>query len=253
MVVLILVAAVALVVVVLTWRESTSPDALRDEAAKTAMQVLAVSVVGGAAGFAWKAWQDERASKERTAATQRLTRQENYRREVERIRHDRELDDQHKLALLRETLQAYNRLKRTRRLLKAYTYDGNERGITRGVYDNAIEEIMNEQLLFEEYLRLAKSSASPLPQEATTSFDSIQSYLNKIIIKEYQRKRETVDESRPTPLSELPGLSGFIDLVEPKFTSQVSPQIDLIITAIYTALARPLELQNVPDPGHETR
>lgn len=105
--------------IALAWAWSGNPNSntLRYEVAKTALQVIAVAGLGGLAALATFTFQHSR--EQETA--QRDDRLAHLRLRVEIARDTRARQDDLLRALLRETLVAYNRLKRLRRLLRAET------------------------------------------------------------------------------------------------------------------------------------
>jgi hypothetical protein len=260
--VLALIALMAAIVLFATWE-----PALEQEAAKTALSVLAVTVLGGAATVAFEAYRQRRehdaAEQVRTeerrqreiendrtlAANMRLRQEEAWRREVERLRDARNREDELLRSLLQDTLQAYNRVKRTRRLLKAFTNVANERVVRQDVYDEQIGDLIDEQLVFEEFKRTTSVVGDTRLGLETlrASYEVIEKYLNRVI-SEYQDSRHVAVARGEVALAELPRLAGFMKTTYAQgdkdlgFEVNVASQLDRIIQRVQTALLEPLHL-----------
>src|SRR6478735_4405452 len=103
---LVVISSVCLVVLVWAWVDDNAGSGLRFEAGKTAMQILAVAVLGGLATLAVSAIQKQGVEE----AKIRDRRLEEWSREGDHL---------HLLA--EKTILAYNRVKKARRLLIADT------------------------------------------------------------------------------------------------------------------------------------
>jgi hypothetical protein len=251
-IVLAVTAIVAALVLVATWGQ-----AAKIEAAKTAMTVLAVSVVGSLVTVVIERYRqsqkdlaEERVRLEQNHEDERARQEENWRRDVERLRDAKSREDALLRSLLQETLRTYNRVKRTRRLLDAHTTSADGRSLHIEVYDAHLQELMDEQLAFEELKRLtwvSGSNSEGLP-DLTRNYETIEKYLNKIL-SEYQKHRHGVESHSPLNLTaELPRLLGFFESRysyeghDIGFELNVSSQMDEIIRRVQETLLRPLHL-----------
>jgi hypothetical protein len=233
-----IVAIVAFVVLVVNWN-----PALRNEAGKTALSVLAVSFFGAFVTIAASLYQQRR----KETAEGRVRQEDCRRREVEVLRDARDREDALLRALLQDTLRNYNRVKATRRLLKARTKTRDGRSITVTVYDMHLDELIDEQLKFEEFKRIAEAGGSNrlgLPS-LFRNYEIIEKYLNKVI-SEYQDNRHLVELSGDYSLVSLKRLTGFfeskyvIDGKDIGFEVSVSSQMDQIVRQIQKSLLEPL-------------
>jgi hypothetical protein len=227
-----LVLIMLIAVAVAVWAASSEPsrNTLRYELATIAMQVVAVAVLGGLATLATAMFRDslKRDAEQRDAAAARRRQQDDLLR-----------------GLLDETLTAYNRVKRIRRLLSAFTAEGSGR-ITLDVYDEQMRALMDQQLEFERFKRHSpfidderlRLTALPSSSVLTEHYRKIEKYLNWAI-DEYQSKRHLVAESDDgLPVCELRDLTGFI---RRGFIPGAADRIDEIIAALQCAMLRPLE------------
>ncbi|HET7328221.1 MAG TPA: hypothetical protein VFJ14_13155 [Nocardioidaceae bacterium] len=246
------IAVVGASVLAWTWSGDPASDTLRYELAKTSMQVIAVAAFGGLASIATFAFQDRRAQ----AAKDRERRAVETQRDVDRLRDERtRLDD-----LLRSTLQAtltsYHQVKRARRLLVADTRKADGAHVTIDVYDKHMACILDQQLEFEQFKKLAflidelprrpSGDQTATPAERATlrrSYKRIEKYLNKVI-KEYKEKRHLVAGGSGVPLEELTTLSAFLGSA---FKPAVADRMDDIIKVLQTALLQPLDLSQLTE------
>jgi hypothetical protein len=240
--VLAIVAIAAVIVLVASWNPT-----LKTEAGKTALSVLAVSVFGALVTIAAGRYQQRR----KEAAENRLHQEGLRRQEIEILQDARSREDALLRTLLQDTLRNYNRVKATRRLLKAYTKTDDGRSITAAVYDKHLEQLIDEQLKFEEFKRVAYAGGSKrlgLPS-LFCNYEKIEKYLNKVI-SEYERNRHRVESSVEVSLAQLQRLSSFFEGkrvdngVDTGFEENVSSQIDQIVQQIQRTLLEPL----VPPP-----
>jgi hypothetical protein len=218
---------VAGVVAATQW--TATANTLEYELAKIAMQVVAVAVLGGLATAATTYFHDSQMQKaaERDADAEKRRRQDDLLRD-----------------LLDQTLTAYNRVKRIRRLLGAYTADGAGR-ITVALYDEHMSTLIDQQLEFEklkrrspfiddERLRAAVLSKSSL---LTDGYGDIEGYLNDVIA-EYEGNRHLVLAQREgLPVSRLDKLAGFIGHA---FVAGAADRLDKVIGTLQTAVAQPI-------------
>jgi len=280
-------------VLALTWS-----DGLAKEAGKTSLSVLAVSVFGALATLAIDRYkqrreddaeerrlEEERKQKEverreeqhrnedmrRHEALQRqldanrkeeadakLRQEEDWRRELAHLRDTRNREDALLRSLLQDTLRTYNRVKRARRLLKAHTASATGRTLRLQIYDSHMEELIDLQLMFEEFKRLTRVSADKrlgLPA-LTTNYEIIEKHLNKVI-DEYLENRHRVETRGVLSLEEFPRLSGLFHgkyplvlegkTVDAGFERNVSTPIDKVIKQLQEALLEPLD---IPSTAH---
>jgi hypothetical protein len=266
----------SVIVLIIAWSGHPSSDTLRYELAKTCLQVLAVAFFGGLATMATFNFQyrrtqeadrfrqraDAEREKARMAAEAYDQKMAEWRREIDDLRDDRRRRDEQLRPIVEETLAAYNRVKRIRRLLAAETNDEAGRHLTRVVYDKHMDHLIDEQLAFErlkrltplinyERLGLPPPGAGTIPrialkdeQSLTDFYTDIEKYLNKVI-DEYREKRHTVpDDANGISLAGFGRLSGFIHMDD--FVPSAADKIDQIIAKLQTALWQPLKLPAPP-------
>jgi hypothetical protein len=221
------IAAVAVVVAAVAWTDK--PNTLEYELAKIAMQVVAVAVLGGLATIATAIFQEsfKREATRQDALVEQRRKQDDLLRE-----------------LLDETLTAYNRVKRVRRLLAAHTADGTGR-ITLDVYDEHMSTLIDQQLEFEKIKRRSpfiddarlRSTALPGASVLTDGYEKIEKYLNRVI-DEYESNRASVVSARHgLPVCRFDKLAGFIG---DAFKAGAADRIDEIITALQGATVQPI-------------
>jgi hypothetical protein len=237
------IAVVSLIGLIIAWSGHPSYNTLRYEFAKTCMQVLAVTVFGGLATIATFSFQHSR--------TQEDNQLERDRHQLENERDQRSREDDQLRSIMEKTLDAYNRVKRIRRLLDAETSDGTLALVT---YDKYMANLIDEQLTFERLKRFTpfisdqrlrlplthgtNTSREPMTsQTLTASYEGIEKYLNEVI-DEYQKKRQIIPEDTSVPLAKFGKLSGFVGH---EFTMRVAHQMDAIIDLLLTMLWQPLE------------
>lgn len=267
------VAVVAALTLAATAAQNPTSGSLTFELAKVAMQVLAVTVFGAVVAATTFLWQQAHIDKleqrrdedqrqhdtsERRAAEKAAARsleQETWRREVANAREQRERQDELLRRLSRETLQCYNRVKRERRLLRAFAPEAVD--IDR--YDESMSQIIDLQLAFEELARLAplvddgrvEVARCVLPTRRSgqdnfvslaDSYGHVERYLNHVV-GEYETHRHLVASST-YPVDRLPHMK---DLKSSRggFRMHVSYQVDDVLAVVQAALAQPLRL---PDP-----
>lgn len=254
------IAVVSLIGLTFAWLGHPASNTLRYELAKTFMQVLAVAFLGGIATIATFNFQNSRAQENedtRRAEDKEERRRERSRRKLEIARDERRRQDDQLRSIMEETLKAYNRVKRIRRLLEAETNDGASGYLTLEPYDRYMVELINEQLTFERLKRFtpfisderlnpaldaAQPQTSAKSQTLTKSsleksYRGIEDYLNDVI-GEYQEKRHTVRDEVSVSLAEFPCLRGFIG---GEFTAHAAKQLDKLIDDLLKALWQPLD------------
>jgi hypothetical protein len=269
---LVLIAAVSLIGLIFAWRGNPTNNSLRFELAKTFMQVLAVAFLGGLATLATFTYQNSRAqedeqsrrAEEKTEGAIRRTEEERGRKEgrdrrdFENAQAERHRQDDQLRLIVEETLEAYNRAKRIRRLLEAATNDGASGFLTLPVYDRHMTDLIDEQLAFERLKRFtpfisdkrlgqlpAFDARQPQVEKITPTltksslgqrYEDIEKYLNHVI-SEYQDKRYTLEYKTGAALTEFKKLRGFIG---GEFIMYVSNRMDDVIETLLEALWQPL-------------
>ena len=222
--VLVLIAVAAIAAVLLVAGLNPQANTLQFEVAKTALQVIGVAVIGGVLTLATSTYQGVR--KLRDEQQQKIKDQESEaridrERKIEALRVERERKDDAIRATMQATLATYNSVKRVRRLIKAQVRGG----IERSSYDEYLSRIIDLQLEFEQYARLAPFIADerlrppeapdqkdpdfgprPAYKSLQQSYRSIESYLNGLI-REYEKKRPTEEATATIPLDDLPKLA----------------------------------------------
>ncbi|MGX1561274.1 hypothetical protein [Streptomyces sp. NPDC055506] len=249
------IAIVAIAVLAWAWSASPQSNTLRYEVAKTSLQVLAVAILGSLATLATLSFTQSRTRKE-DLHDKKLER---WQRRVSDRRDKRHRQDE----LLRSTLQAtvtsYNRVKRVRRLLLAETQGSSGRSITIETYDKYMAVLIDQQLEFEQFTKLAplinderlNAAAVAASVEIKTGnslakhYSEIEVFLNRVI-DEYQTQRYSMAGGSTFPVFHLPRLTGFLSKEE--FSPGVSTHIASIVEALQVALLQPLAL---PDPEEE--
>lgn len=239
------IAGLSVIGLVIAWAGNPASTTLRYEFAKTCMQVLAIAFFGGLATIATFNFQHSRTQED-----------DQFRRETERS--ERKLEQRHGQdnqlrSIMEETLTAYNRVKRIRRLLKAETNNGVDGFLTVAIYDKYMADLIDEQLVFERLKRLPpfirdERISLPPRHEAGMSgtamkektlqktYEDIEKYLNRVI-REYEKKRYTVSLNDSVSLVGLDKLRGFIGH---KFVTYVSDQMDEVIDILRNAIWLPL-------------
>jgi len=154
------------------------------------------------------------------------------------------------------------RVKRARRLLRAYTQDGSGHTINLRVYDRHLKDLNDQQLVFEQFKRVTSVQWARRSdvQSLEENYRAIETYLNELV-KEYEIKRHLVKScgDHGMPLTELNRLAGFYEshhFVNDKkgkphdigLEPNVSEQIDLILKQIQGALLAPLALPRAAYP-----
>jgi hypothetical protein len=256
-----LLLVVALAAGILAWAWSGDPrsNSLRYEVAKTALQVLGVAGLGSLAALATFMFQHSAT----LAGQRREINRERWRLENDKLRDKRERQDELLRALLRETLTAYNLVKRIRRLLTAETRDESGVGhITRDRLDVHLASLIDQQLEFEKFKRLAPfidddrldpvmdtddAAHRPARDELQAEYESIESYLNHVI-DDYKKQRFLVPDGREgTSLASFPRLRQFMET--DNFDTGVAHHIDVIITILQGAVLDALVLPPLDTEG----
>jgi hypothetical protein len=217
----------AAVVAAIAW--GAAANTLEYELAKIAMQVVAVAVLGGLATAATTYFHDSRMqqSAERDADAEKRRRQDDLLRD-----------------LLDQTLTAYNRVKRIRRLLGAYTADGAGR-ITVALYDEHMSALIDQQLEFEKFKRRSpfidderlRSTVLSSSSLLTDGYGKIEKYLN-LVVGEYEANRHMLIAHRGRlPVCRLAELAGFIGRA---FVPGAADRLDEVIGTLQKAVAQPI-------------
>jgi len=254
---LLLLALISLLTLIFAWAGSPQGNTLRFELAKTAMQVLAVAVLGSVATLAVSAYQQSQTQD----AKRRDQKLEHWHRHVENAKDKRTRQDDLLRSLLQETVVTYHRVKRLRRLLAAETKDSAGGHISRATYDKHMAELNDAQLEFEKYTRLApfidddrlersreptlRDEDMPRLYSLATYYRSIEAYLNRII-DEYKEVRHSVADDKGTSIRQFKRLSQFV-YVRDDFVKGAADNMDKIIATLQQAILQPLLLPTPQD------
>ncbi len=258
----VLIAIAFIAVGILAWAWSTSPEnnTLRYEAAKTSMQVIAVAILGSLATLATLSFTQSR-TRDADLHDRKLER---WQRQVSDLRDQRDRQNEFLRSTLQATVNSYNRVKRERRLLLAETRvsGSNIRNISLKIYDEHMAVLIDQQLEFEQFKRLAPFIDDERLNKAIAGVDieikpgdllaecygKIENYLNAVI-DEYQNQRQSMvggSVSLAVRDTNLPKLTGFLN--KSGFQPGISLHIASILDMLLNALLQPLAL---PDPDAE--
>ncbi|MGW3409421.1 hypothetical protein [Streptomyces sp. NPDC000888] len=230
---LVLVVAVlalaGLLVVTLAVRGAHS-QTVPSEVVRACVQVLAISVVGFAVGWATFTLQQAHLERQR-------------------------LDDRVR-AVLVETLDSYNAVKQIRRMLRAETAPRAAPGITAEAYSRLLPELCRQQLVFESLKRTAPLIQKHLPggdaiivpkcglrgetvvETLEKHYAHIESYLNEVV-KEYENNRVLLPSEGRKPFTAL-GLTNTRRFIyeTADFRANASCRIDEMVTFLEETLLR---------------
>lgn len=250
------ITVASVIVLTIVWRLHPSYNTLGYELAKTSMQALGVIVVGAMAGIATFTYQQKRIR----AAEIRGEQHDDWRREVDRIRDERNRQDEFLRSVLRDTLTAYHAIKRIRRLLDAEAGPQRKESMSFESYERQMLAINDEQLEFErlkmladiindsrlprtpawQYARLKDKSKAPL----AAMFGTIEHSLNELV-DEYKRKRIEVKQVGSVSLPQLDQASFFVTSQD--FRAAIVQPKDAAVKLLQTALLKPIELPTVAE------
>jgi hypothetical protein len=216
------------------------------EAAKSLLQIGVVSVIGTVLSLLVHQYQNE------AEALQKKTEADRLDAEKQRDEHRKCLEYREALLLsvLSKTIDAYNRTKRARRLLRgrAISTRGETKVVLAEEYDKWFDAINDAQLDLESLVHDIKTSekAFSRPELLRESLRSMEKYLNDLIT-EYERSRALFScDGHTLPLDQLPKLTNF--LLPGKFAPHMSVYKDGVQRAIRSDLLYP----NLPKLGtHE--
>jgi hypothetical protein len=224
---------------------SVAPNTLEFEVAKMCLQVAGVILFGAFVALSTFLFQQEWTQK-----------REEMRRESDTLHDERERQDAVLRSMLTSTLEAYNGVKRIRRILKAETGPVGKYGISQGSYKRHLLDLNDLQLTFEYMKRTvptiddARLTRNPgmareqgPPYDLKAEYTDIESYLNGIF-KEFEQKLKVVEEKDTVPLASLEHLNLFVTNTD-NFTDGVSDRIDRILETLQKALLVPLILPMV--------
>ncbi len=256
LIVLASIAVASVIVLIIVWRLHPSYDTLGFELAKTSMQALGVIVVGSMAGIATFTYQQRRIR----AAEIRDEQHEDWRREVDRIRDERHRQDEFLQSVLKDTLAAYNAIKRIRRLLDAETGPERNGPVSFESYERYMLAIIDEQLEFEKLKTLADIvNDSRLPRTPAWTdarskdkskaplaamFSAIEHSLNELV-NEYKSKRLEMEQVGSIPLPQLTQASVFV--TSEGFRATIAHPKDAVVKLLQTALLKPIYLPTVEE------
>jgi hypothetical protein len=191
-----LVAAVSLVGLIYFLVDPPRPNTFAFEVAKAAVQILVVAVIGTVAALLLREFELRRRE-----AAEELSKEE-QRRQV-RVQFLR--------TVLDGVLGSYHRVKGIRRRLFADTESSAGGSIDLNTYDDHMHALIEEQLQFEKFKRLAP--VLELDKSVTASFEAkserVEKYLNRVL-DEYKENRYRVAEAEgAVPIATLPRLAAF--------------------------------------------
>jgi ABC-type nickel/cobalt efflux system permease component RcnA len=236
-----LVGVVAVFLTVFLSRQPpVKADSLDFEVAKTCLQVAGVTLFGSIVAIATFLFQQE--------WTQRL---ENHRRDADRLHDERERQDAALRSMVSQTLDAYNGVKRIRRILRAE----GARTIAAGSYRENLLALNDLQLTFEYLKTEAKTMGDEwLAWKGPTSpaqpglnpeaeYQVIENYLNQLV-KEFERNLHLVEQRRKITVTALVTLNSFLTDTQ-GFRAGVSEPIHRLVLTMQQALLVPLKLPDV--------
>jgi hypothetical protein len=222
-------------------------NTLEFEVAKTFLQVAGVILFGALVAMSTFLFQQEWTQK-----------REAQRQESDRIHDERERQDVALRSLLTQTLEAYNGVKRIRRILRAEGLTT----ISAEVYKQQLLELNDLQLTFE-YLKIDAQSLGDKrlfvnqstatnnapARDLQTDFKDIETHLNQIF-KEFEQNLRRVEGQRTASLSSLVELNSFLTDTQ-GFRAGVSEPFHRIVLTLQTALMVPLELPRVGEKSKQ--
>jgi hypothetical protein len=205
---LISVAVLSVVVVGVCAAFQARVNTLPFEIAKVAMQVGLVTAAGAVLSFLANDYQAQRLREDKA-------------REQERLKGEYQ-QDLIKTTLARTT-EAYNNVKRARRLLRATTTaDGAHLA---ECYDQYMLEINDAELQFETLLVEVKASPSVFRDaELKKIFESIENYLGELITEYEQRRCRFTGHPKQLAKEQLPVLEAFLGRPESTFSQFSRPE-----------------------------
>ncbi|MDQ0850558.1 cbb3-type cytochrome oxidase subunit 3 [Arthrobacter sp. B3I9] len=239
---IVFIAVVSLFLVSFYFREpAIDVNTLEYEVAKTFLQVAGVILFGAFVAISTFLFQQE--------WTQR---RENQRRESDRLHDERERQDLALRSLLTQTLEAYNGVKRIRRILRAEGL----KTISAEVYKQQLLGLNDLQLTFE-YLKIdtstmgderllmdpSEAANNAHPRDLQSEFKDIETYLN-LIFKEFEQNLRHVEEQGTVELWSLGELNSFLTDTR-GFRAGVSEPFHRIVLTLQKALMVPLDLPRV--------
>lgn len=177
------------------------------------------------------------------------TIREDRRRESANLQDERKRQDDALRSMLRQTLEAYNDVKRIRRILRAQTGDGK---ISKETYEQLLLEFNDYQLVFEQLGRTVRTLDDKRLRwvpgvgeegpgyEVKVDYDGIESYLRTKIM-EFEKKLQTVKNQGSVPLATLNELYLFVTDTK-DFRGGIARPFKRIERIMQKALLVPLEL-----------
>lgn len=252
-------------------RPRVEANTLEYELAKTCLQMSGIILFGAFVTLATflfqKEWEQRRVdlmkesdnNREDTLRKSDIIR-EDLRRESDNLRDERERQDLALRAMLNQTLDAYNGVKRVRRILKSQT--GNDT-ISKDAYEQQLLDLNDQQLTFEHLsrsletiddrrLRRNPSMASEdgPPYDLKAEYGGIESYLNRKI-KEFEDNLHHVKIQGTVPLADLKELHLLVTNTE-EFKTGISGRFTRIVETLQAALLVPLVLPMIGENPHQT-
>jgi hypothetical protein len=229
--ILAVITLAGIALLILIWVSNPKHDTLEYEAGKACMQVLGVVLVGFVVSIATFTLQRNR---------------EDYQRQIEETRDDRQRKDELLNSTFSETLSAYHAVKRARRILRARIWaqeHGNQ--VDADVYDQQMALINDVKLKFEQL----ESNAS-LIQDARVNeeklrecFEAVQEQLGELVTEWESARRRAAYIQGGISIADMPRMNKFLD---PKyagpFKAGIAGPIDSILSDLRGALLEPLKL-----------
>lgn len=244
--------------------ERPAVETLKYEAAKTVLQAAGSVLFGAFVTLAvfliQKGWEEMRLNIQRQALQER----EDLQREADNRRDERHRQDLALRSLLKETIEAYNGVKRIRRIFKARA--GSDT-IHKEAYESQLLELNELQLTFESFARTVPSLADhrltgnishwedegykrmgEIERKAynvsdleglRVDYDGIESYLNKVV-GEYESRFHKLP-AEGFALKDSTALDHFVNDTE-SFRNGISRRLRRIQRVLQSALLVPLEL-----------
>jgi hypothetical protein len=256
----IVIGLIALVVLFAVGRPT--PGSFEIEIAKAALQVLVIATAGAVIGAGTFYFQQQYLAE----TERRRTEDDRAHKGAEQDRDARRREDEALRSVIDATLDAYQRLKKERRLLRALAPEH----VTVSAYDDVAASIIDIQLAFEQLGRVAPlidaqvALTRPPPSEDRhgqkrppfvslhKSFNTIESYL-QLIVTEYENSHRTVESAGAAGIAvtALPRLAALLSPSSSDFRAGVSYHVDNVIGVLQASLLEPLEASRVARTGNE--
>lgn len=234
----------SIVVLLLFFRDS-GQGTLKLEVAKSLLQLGVVAVAGAVVSILIFEYQRERQAIDRTADLERQAAEK--QRELDRK--SLEYRETLLLSVLSRAMEAYNRAKKARRLLRARAIATRDQAtvVLADEYDICLDMLNDAQLDLENLARDVETSAKAFstPDVLVKSLRSMDAYLGELI-GEYEDSRRRFSGHEPAlPLRELPLLDDFLQSAR---VSQFMPQVIVPYHEVQKGIRGDLLHPNLPEP-----